>query len=69
VPSDLLASLERTAESLKIADVQGVIEQIRTIDRDLGSRLDSLAREFRYDLILAAVRQARLQPGEESEEA
>ena len=61
---DLLASLERAAGSLKVTDVQGVIEQIREVDRGTGNRLANLARELRYDLILAGIRQIRLQSEE-----
>jgi PAS domain S-box-containing protein len=64
LPSDLLESLERAAESLKVTDIQDVIEQIREVDQNTGNRLANLAREFRYDLILAGIRQARLQSGE-----
>ncbi len=62
--SGLLASLESAAESLKFMDVQDVIERIRTVDPDLGSRLAHLAKEFRYDLILAAIQHAHPQSRE-----
>jgi len=65
LPSDLLASLERAAGSLNISETQAIIGQIREVDRNIGNRLADLASEFRYDLILAGIRQALLKSDKE----
>jgi PAS domain S-box-containing protein len=62
LPQDLLAALEHAAGSLKVNDIQAIIEQIREVDQDTGNHLANLAKGFRYDIILTCVRQARLQP-------
>lgn len=59
LPPDLLAALEHASESLKVNDIQAIIEQIRKVDQDIGNHLANLAREFRYDLILTGIRQGR----------
>jgi PAS domain S-box-containing protein len=56
LPQDLLTALEHAAESLKVDDVHAVINKIRELDQDSANRLANLAREFRYDIILACVR-------------
>lgn len=64
LPPVLLAALEHATESLKVNEIQDLIEQIRAVDEDIGNRLASLARGFRYDLILTYIRQAGLRSGQ-----
>jgi PAS domain S-box-containing protein len=63
LPPDLLSALENAAGSLKVNDIQAIIEEIRKVDQDTANHLANLAREFRYDLILACIRRARPQSG------
>jgi hypothetical protein len=63
LPPDLLADLEHAAGSLRVNDIQAIIEEIRGVDQDTGNHLANLAKEFRYDLILTCIHQARLQFG------
>jgi CheY-like chemotaxis protein len=67
LPPDLLSALEHAARSLKANDIQAIIEEIREVDQDTGNHLANLAKTFRYDLILACIRQARLQSGKGDE--
>jgi len=63
LPPKLLSALEGAAGSLKVSDIQAIIEEIREVDQDTANHLANLAKEFRYDLILTCIRQARLQSG------
>ena len=68
LPPNLLSALENAAGSLKVNDIQAIIEEIREVDQDTANHLANLARELRYDLILTCIRQARPQSGKWDEE-